>query len=110
MKIRGEEMERQIFGQTDNLNKRIMERLEYLADLKSPKTQIASAEIVEVMSEITREIKKEIAIYLDRSGQIVMVSVGSDSTAPLLEMSKKRKELLHRKSKCMMMNLNGDYI
>ena len=85
-------MERQIFGQTDNLNKRIMERLEYLADLKSPKTQIASAEIVEVMSKITREIKKEIAIYLDRSGQIVMVSVGSDSTAPLLEMSKKRKD------------------
>lgn len=85
-------MEKRILGRTEGLNKRILERLDYLADLRSPKTQIASAEIIEIMSEITREINKEVAIYLDRTGQIVMVSVGNDSTAPLAEMSKKRKD------------------
>lgn len=85
-------MAKEILGQTDNLSKHIKQKLETLAEMNCQKSEIASAEMVELMSEITGEINKEIAIYINRFGYVEMVSVGTDATAPLPNMSKKRNE------------------
>ena len=75
-------MAKEILGQTDNLSKHIKQKLETLAEMSCQKSEIASAEMVELMSEITEEINKEIAIYINRFGYVEMVSVGTDATAP----------------------------
>lgn len=85
-------MAREIVGQIANLSKHVKAKLDILAEMICPKNQIVSPEIAEMMAEITREINKEVAIYLDRFGRIEMLSVGSDATAPLPVISKKRKE------------------
>lgn len=85
-------MAKEILGQTANLSKSIKQKLALLAEMSCPKTEIISAEMAALMSEITLEINKEIAVYIDRFGNVAMVSVGNDMTAPLPNMSKKRKD------------------
>ena len=85
-------MAKEILGQTANLSKSSKQKLALLAEMSCPKNEIISAEMAALMSEITLEINKEIAVYIDRFGNVAMVSVGNDMTAPLPNMSKKRKD------------------
>ena len=58
------------------MKKQQISRLEKLYRKKVPVTQIISVELAETLAEISHEINKEIAILINRRGQIVAINVG----------------------------------
>jgi len=65
-----------VFGKLTGLKKQQISRLEKLYRKKVPVTQIISVELAETLAEISHEINKEIAILINRRGQIVAINVG----------------------------------
>lgn len=58
------------------MKKQQVSRLERLYRRKAPVNQIISVELAEAVAEISHEINKEIALIINRRGQIVNISVG----------------------------------
>lgn len=80
----------QINGNTEGLKKSHLERLKGLFSLKTARDQFVSADIVEELTSVTLEINREVAVYINRSGKVVDVSVGDNATVTLGEVVGRR--------------------
>jgi len=72
-----------ISGKLLGLKKNQISKLEKLYRRKIPANQIINIELAETISEISNEINKEIAIIVNRRGQIINVSIGDAETIQL---------------------------
>lgn len=81
-----------IQGNIDGIRKSILERIENLYDISIDKYSIFSYELVDEMNDITRIIRKEISVAIDRKGKILSVIVGDSRSAqiPFIEDRGKR--------------------
>lgn len=79
-----------LFGQIDGLSRRQCNDLQALAEYVVPRDEIVSRDLAESMLQISEEIKREVAVFIDRSGQILSVSVGQADKAPVLALKKRR--------------------
>ena len=61
----------------------VLRELEALYDLDADKGEFLPYELAEKMADLTERIHREIAIYMDRKGKVLEVSVGDSKTAPL---------------------------
>lgn len=82
-----------IYGNVDGIKNITIERLEALYDLKLPKDEILNSELTDVLCDITRLVKREISVAVDRRGNIVNVSIGDSSTVEMPLINVKEKKL-----------------
>ena len=73
----------QVHGDLTGIRKNIIDSLQAFYTLSIPYGQIITTEIAEQMLVITDQINREVAVYINRRGQVVSVSIGSVSTIDL---------------------------
>jgi len=74
-----------INGNTQSLKKSVLKELEDLFDLQMGRDELLSEELALRMAVLTSAINREIAVYIDRKGTVVDVSIGNSSTVTLSE-------------------------
>ena len=81
-----------IKGNIDGIKDIVLHRLEDLYDLKVPKDEVFNYELMNEISEVTRELQREISVAIDRKGNITSIAIG-DSTSvemPIIDIKEKR--------------------
>lgn len=74
---------KKIQGEMQNLKLHITRCLESLYDLSVPVGQLSTRELNEQLCAVTEEIGREVAVYIDRKGRVIEVSVGNTWTVDL---------------------------
>ncbi|GFZ29821.1 GTPase HflX [Clostridium zeae] len=72
-----------ITGNIDGIKKLILERLEGLYELDIDNSSVFSYELVSEMNDISRIIKKELCVVINRRGKITDISIGSLNNAEI---------------------------
>lgn len=75
--------DKRIQGEIQNLKPHIMRELQSLYDLSVPVGQLSTKELNERLIAVTEEIGREVAVYVDRKGRIIEISVGNTWTVDL---------------------------
>ena len=65
-----------IHGDLANVKASVLEALEALYALSVPTDQISTRELNEAMLAVTDLLDREVAVYVNRAGSIVQVSIG----------------------------------
>lgn len=92
---------------TSGIRKSLLIRLENLKELVAEKYQLASEEIISELCDVTEETGKEIAVYIDRKGKVLDVSIGDENTVNLKDFSIRRSEESLSGIRCLHTHPNG---
>ncbi len=92
---------------TEGIKKSLLKRLENLKDLTVEKYQLASEEIIAEICDVTEETGKEIAVYIDRKGEVLDVSIGDENTVTLKDFNNRRSEDSLSGVRCVHTHPNG---
>ena len=81
-----------IKGNIDGIRDVDIKELETIYDLKTPKYQFISDEILEIINRLTLKINREISVSINRNGDVSEVTLGSsgDVSLPLIEARENR--------------------
>lgn len=82
----------QVNGHTEGLKKSHINALERIYDIKVPKGQLFTEEMLTVMAEVTCLTNREIAVYIDRRGSVLDIRIGDSQTVALPRIVQRRKE------------------
>ena len=82
-----------ITGNIKGLKKVILERLESLYEFTIDNDKVLSYELIEEMNQITKAIKKELCVVINRRGNLTGISVGKVSSAEIPSMDITSKKL-----------------
>ncbi|MDT8719337.1 GTPase HflX [Clostridium sp. 19966] len=82
-----------ITGNTNGITFVILDRLENLYELTIDSDSIFSYELVTEMNQITKLIKKELCVVINRRGKITGISIGKVSSAEIPALEVKDKKL-----------------
>lgn len=78
-----------INGNLSNIKAGIIQQLENMYEAEIPAGQLITKEIAAKMLELTEQLGREVAVYINRKGSIVQVSVGDDATVELPEIKQR---------------------
>jgi len=92
---------------TAGIKKSLLKRLEDLKELTVEKYQLISEQIIAEICDITEETGKEIAVYIDRKGTVLDVSIGDENTVSLKEFNNRRSEESLSGVRCVHTHPNG---
>lgn len=79
---------REIKGNIKGIRDSVIAELQKLYDMQSP--QLVSRELAVKLADITEYINREISVYITRSGQIIEIAVGDNTTVELPTFSGRR--------------------
>ncbi len=98
----------EIYGEKDGIKKVILEGLESLYTHTVPFGQTITIELAQAMADIAEQLNREIAVYINRRGNVVRVAVGDNKTVSLPETEGRRS--LNRLSgiRCIHTHPGGD--
>ena len=91
----------------EGIKKSLLKRLENLKELTVEKYQLVSEEIIAEICDVTEETGKEIAVYIDRKGAVLDVSIGDENTVTLKEFNNRRSEESLSGIRCIHTHPNG---
>ena len=97
-----------VHGDSTGLKKNHITNLEKLYDFTVPYGQAATEELLYHLVSISAEIKREIAIYINRRGHVTHVSVGNLHTVTLPEAQGRRSQLRLCGLRCIHTHPDGD--
>lgn len=80
-----------VSGNIDGIGKVILQRMENWPLLEVTADNLISQQLAEEMAAISRRINREIAVYLDRRGQITAIAIGSNGDVSLPELRQSRR-------------------
>lgn len=89
------------------IKKSLLKRLENLKELTVEKYRLISEEVVAEICDITEETGKEIAVYIDRKGTVLDVSIGDENTVNLKDFNNRRSEESLSGIRCVHTHPNG---
>ena len=99
----------QVNGDLANIKTYVLEKLKALYELKVPLGQISTRELNEEMLSITEDTDREVAVYLNRQGKVVQVSLGDTATVDLPDFKQKtRSDLRLSGIRCIHTHPGGD--
>ena len=99
----------QVNGDLANIKTYILEKLKVLYDMRVPIGQISTRELNEEMLAITEDTDREVAVYLNRQGKVMQVSLGDTATVDLPEFKQKtRSDLRLSGIRCIHTHPSGD--
>lgn len=85
-------VKREVYGDKSGIRDSICAKLEALYDYNVPFGQLMTQELAMELAALTTLLNREIAIYLNRRGGIVAVSLGETTTVALPELKLRRGE------------------
>jgi len=100
-------MTNKVSGNLAGLRNSQVERLERLYAMKSAKDQFASRELLLELASVSLEMGREIAVYINRKGTVVDVSVGNNTTVSLDEVCGRRSNMRLSGVRCIHTHPNG---
>ena len=71
----------QVNGQTEGLKKGVLGTLQSIYDMKIPKDQVLTDELINVLAQVSCSVGREISVMIDRKGNVLDVSVGDSTSA-----------------------------
>jgi len=83
-------LEKTVYGNTQGIKKIDLGLLQDIYNLVIDKNMIISFEIAQIMAHITSSSQRELAVFIDRQGQVVSVGVGDAATVELQAQSRRR--------------------
>ncbi len=92
---------------TVGIKKSLIKRLEALKDLNVEKYQLVSEEIIAEICDVTEQTGKEIAVYIDRKGGVLDISIGDENTVTLKDFNSRRSEESLSGIRCVHTHPNG---
>ncbi len=72
-----------IYGNIDGVKNSILNKLEKACEIRVSKDCILSQELVDVLSEVTQALDREVSASIDRKGNIISMAIGDSSTVEL---------------------------
>lgn len=98
----------EVYGETTGIKKNILDELKQLYEFTVPFGQTVTKELAEGMAALTGVLNREIAVYINRRGSVVLVAVGDTRTVSLPETDGRRA--LNRLSgiRCLHTHPGGD--
>ncbi len=97
-----------IYGNTEGIRDSELARLESLYDFEVEPDCFAPRELLEVMTEFTGMIGRELSVYIARSGEVLDVSVGNQNSVGLRNIRLRRNANRLSKVRCIHTHPNGD--
>lgn len=97
-----------VHGKLSNIRKNIVDRLEGLYEWSVPANQLITKDLAAEMLALTKELAREVAVYVNRQGKVLQVSVGDDATVDLPEVRQKRSENRLSGVRCIHTHPSGD--
>lgn len=97
----------QVNGQTEGMKKSALDQLELLYDIKVPRDQVYTEEMITILAEISSAANREIAVYIDRKGNVQDVRVGDSKTVSLLPAEGRRKDTVTTGIRCIYTHPGG---
>lgn len=82
----------QVYGSTDSIKDSVLEELKALYDLPLLSGELVPREIYNVICPHSEKLNREIAVYLNRKGQVLAVSVGEHNKVGVPDLPGKRDE------------------
>lgn len=81
-----------IKGNVEGIRDSILAELENIYRINIEKGKVATHEIINLMSDITRVINREISVSVDRRGRVLEVTIGDSSSVslPILDISNRK--------------------
>ncbi len=80
-----------ISGNTDGIGKVVLQQMENWPLLEITSDNLISQQLAEEMASISRRINREVAVYLDRRGQIAAIAIGNSGDITLPELQQSRR-------------------
>lgn len=85
-----------IFGNKSGVSTYVLQQLSAIYDNRETESELIALSIVQTMAAVTAKIKREVAVYLNRQGQVVLVAIGDCRNVSLPDLGRRRGE--HRLS------------
>lgn len=82
-----------IFGRTEGLKKSELKKISNLYRRRVPADRVLTPELAQVLAGLSQEVKRPIALLLDREGRVVRVAVGDAKELPIPEGAKAERRL-----------------
>ena len=70
-------------GETEGVRQSTLDILESLYDMRLPQDQLWTVELLDILAQVTSQINRELALYVDRRGRITDVGIGDSKTVAL---------------------------
>ncbi|MBQ9306795.1 MAG: GTPase HflX [Clostridia bacterium] len=98
----------EVHGNLEGIRDTLIDRLAALYDVSLDEDLFLPRELAEVLAQFTGAIRREIAVYITRDGEIVDVSVGSDRDVELRDYRLRRNAQRLSCVRCVHTHPNGD--
>ena len=95
-------------GNLSGIRKNIIEMLESIYEMPLPAGQTITMELAQILAKLTTQLNREIAVYINRRGQIVNIAVGDTRTINLPETAGRRSAGRLSGIRCIHTHPNGD--
>ncbi|WP_032121894.1 GTPase HflX [Clostridium amazonitimonense] len=81
-----------IYGNIEGIKNSILEKLDSIYDMKIPKYNLFTEELLNILVDNTAYLEREISVAIDRKGKVISVAVGDSSTVeiPMINIKEKR--------------------
>jgi len=96
-----------ILGKIDGIKAVWLQELESIYEITIPKYQLATLELVKQITSISAKLNKEIAVFIDRRGKVISISVGDHNTVSLFSHTNRRSETSLSGLRCVHTHPNG---
>lgn len=83
-------MKNRVVGDVTGIKDYVQKRIEALYDQYIPYGQVITRDLAMELASLTSLLQREIAVYINRRGKVVTISLGEHSTAPLPEIDGRR--------------------
>lgn len=90
-----------VYGNINGLKTVYLQRLEKLYDLQIASRQLMSSELIDELVFLSDELNREIAVYINRKGQVQLVTVGQHNKVALEQMTQRRGTERLSKIRCI---------
>jgi len=97
-----------INGSTQGIRASILAQMETLYEIETDRDEFVSTELLTAMAAFTGILEREVSVYIDRSGQVLDVSVGDSNTVPLTKMNLRRGNARLCGLRCIHTHPGGD--
>lgn len=95
-----------IYGDIGGIRKNLLDEIENLYGFSVPSSQFITMELVNSLVSFTTQINREIAIYINRRGQIIAVAIGDLRTVSLPDIDTRRSNSRLNGIRCIHTHLN----
>lgn len=101
-------MDREISGNTQSLKATLLEELRNLYDLEPDSGSFLPEQLATGIAAISFDINREIAVYINRKGIILDISIGDSATVSLSQVEGRRNKARLSGIRCIHTHPNGD--